>query len=323
MTNRQTYLALPVMGLHIQATIDPADGVVNRFFAGYDDAFILPSEKESLQGFRECLALNLPPHYEKLEKHFGPFREIVFIASDPGLGADQTVGGGNFICYPIAGRTNRRSDAYCLGMNLNYIFVLQKHRRRGYFKKLVQCCEHIARQFLAGIATQAREAALGKAALLMFIEQNDPVRLKRAEYELDSRHSGLDQVDRIGIWTSLGARIIDFPYVQPPLSDDQQADEKLVLSVLGAGRDALDACIFREHLLRFFGISVLKGRRAQDESTANIQLSSLDQMCRNSIQIPLLDAESWVRKHKLSMQSPYTESSCLVEELKRELIDRR
>jgi len=317
MTNRPTNLTLPVGGLEIQATIDPEDSVVDRFFAGYDDSFILPSEKESLRGFRECLALNLPPHYQALADLYGPFREIVFVATDPGLGANRVVGGGNFICYPIATDTDERHDACSLGMNLNYVFVLQEHRRHGYFKKLVQCCEHVARVFLADVAVSAPDAAWREAALLMFIEQNDPVRMDRADYDLDSRHSGLDQVDRIGIWNSLGARIIEFPYAQPPLSDDQQADENLVLSVLGAGESALDACIFREHLRRFFGISVLKGRPAQDNPTAGVQLSSLERMCRNGSRISLLDAGGWVRKQKLSMRSPYSASSSLVEELKR------
>src|SRR5690348_14696422 len=99
MKNRQTSLTLPAAGLEIQATIDPEDRVVDRFFAGYDAAFILPSEKESLEGFRECLALNLPPHFKALAELHGPFAEVVFVANDPGLGADRTVGGGNFICY--------------------------------------------------------------------------------------------------------------------------------------------------------------------------------------------------------------------------------
>ena len=64
---------------------------------------------------------------------------------------------------------------------------------------------------------------------------------------------------RIRLWTGLGAKIIDFPYVQPPLSARQSPDGSLLYAVLGAESEPLDACLLHAHLCRFFGISVLKG----------------------------------------------------------------
>src|SRR6185369_807335 len=82
-------------GLRIDATTAPDDAIVDAFFAGYDQAFVLANEKEGLDGFRECLALNQPPRYPELRAEHGPFREVVCTATDPELGA--VIGGANFI----------------------------------------------------------------------------------------------------------------------------------------------------------------------------------------------------------------------------------
>jgi hypothetical protein len=112
-----------------------------------------------------------------------------------------------------------------------------------------------------------------------------------ADYELDTQHSGIDQVQRIQLWTSLGAKIIDFPYVQPPLSDDQLPDTTLLYAVLGAEGDALDACILHEHMLRFFGISVLKGADPRTNDIARTQLDELAARCSTATPIALLTAK--------------------------------
>src|SRR6188472_2312384 len=101
MKDLQTRVAVSLLGLEIQATTDPGDDIFDQFFAGYDQSFVLPSEKESREGFRECLSLNLDPRYRELSDLYGPFREIVFVASDPKSGSNRAVGAGNFICYPM------------------------------------------------------------------------------------------------------------------------------------------------------------------------------------------------------------------------------
>ena len=45
-------------GLVVDATTDAGNALFDRFFALYDLAFILPSEKEQRSGFVDCLALN-------------------------------------------------------------------------------------------------------------------------------------------------------------------------------------------------------------------------------------------------------------------------
>jgi hypothetical protein len=113
--------------------------------------------------------------------------------------------------------------------------------------------------------------------------------MSREDYDRDTQLTGLDQVARIGLWSRLGARIIDFPYVQPPLSRDQDADDTLAYAVLGAPDADLDACLLRSHLERFFGISVLKGADLSVEPTASVQLSELAHRCKDNRGVPLLD----------------------------------
>src|SRR5690606_27443582 len=135
--------------------------------------------------------------------------------------------------------------------NRNYIFVPAAQRGRGLFSRLA-----------AAIPSQVPALfgdAAGAAPVLVFIELNDPLRMDAATYERDSTHSGLDQFDRLRIWSGRGARLVDFAYVQPPLSTAQRADDGLAYAVLGAGGATLDACLLARHLRAFFGISVLKG----------------------------------------------------------------
>lgn len=62
-------------GLALRATIDPDSPVLADFYAGYDKAFVLPREREELQGFKDCLALGAGPAFEELSARYGPFRE--------------------------------------------------------------------------------------------------------------------------------------------------------------------------------------------------------------------------------------------------------
>jgi hypothetical protein len=82
---------------------------------------------------------------------------------------------------------------------------------------------------------------------------------------------------------------VDFAYVQPPLSAQQEADTRLIYSVLGAPGDTLDACLLERHLRSFFGISVLKGQALDNVAVASRQLECLARMCRAGETVRLLD----------------------------------
>jgi hypothetical protein len=261
-------------GLQIEATVSPDGPILQEFFAGYDAAFVLPNEKEEHEGFAKCLSLNFGDSYLKLSRLYGAFRELVLVARDAGSGS--TVGGANCIAFPL------HAAGDVLSINLNYIFVAPGQRRRGHFKRLVAAVGALAAEFF--------EPDVAKLPRLMFIEQNDPVQMSRADYRRDTEHAGIDQMTRIGLWTALGARIVDFPYVQPPLSAGQAPDATLLYAVLGAEGAALDACLLHAHLLRFFAISVLKGDDPSANPVAAAQLAELEARCREGAGIPLLTA---------------------------------
>jgi hypothetical protein len=269
--------------LRIEASTDPAGGILDIFFEGYDQAFVLPDEKEELSGFRECLALNYGKNHERLKGVFGPFREIVFIARNAQENGEPFVGGANFICFPIACEDHRE---HILSVNLNYAFVLPMHRGKGLLRPLLKAVDVIAQRVVA----LPRTAAGNYSSSLIFLELNDPVRLSEAEYALDSRHSGLDQMTRIALWTRLGAKIVDFDYVQPPLSAMQEPDSTLLYAVIGTPSRSLSPYLLREHLRRFFDLSVLKGRDPGMEPSARRQLDELQRRQDARLTIPLLDA---------------------------------
>jgi GNAT superfamily N-acetyltransferase len=263
--------AAPAAGtFSFESTTDPDSPVTDLFFEHFDRAFILPHEKETLEGFRDCLALNRGEASGRLRGRYGPFREAVLIARTPD---GEIAGGANYIAFGLGGKSP------LLAINLNYIFVAQAWRGRGYF-----------RQLLGAVRLDAallKEAAKMPAAI--FIEQNDPFVMTGEDYAADTAHGGLDQFQRIAIWAKLGARIVDFPYIQPPLSAAQEPDTGLCYAVIGMPADALDACLLREHLLRFFAISVLKGRDPESDPAARSQLAMLAEACAAGRTIPLLN----------------------------------
>ncbi len=274
-------LAVPG-GLTITATLDPDASILRQFYEGYEKAFVLPNEREELDGFRECLALNLPPQRDSLERRYGPFREVVMIAKDGPDG--PMIGGTNFICFAPA-RFPGDDAPPPMTINLNYAFVVEAARRRGFLRPLVDAVAPSARAMLAlGPSTPS----------LTFIEQNDPLRMSVADYVRDTQMTGLDQVDRIAIWARFGALVVDFPYVQPPLSPTHEPEESLVMSVLGATAPWLSACRLEHHLRRFFAISVLKGGEPDRVPSAANQLAMLAQLCQRNTPIRLFDPRAWI-----------------------------
>jgi hypothetical protein len=249
---------------------DAADGAVfEAFFQSYSRAFILPDEMEDREGFAQCLSLNHGATHDDLAGRYGAFRELCVTARDPLTGL--AVGGANFIAMPQDG-TRRIVTA-----NLNYVFVDAAARGQGWFRPLIASL----RKLIGGLFAPQAET------VLIFIEQNDPLLLTPDAYARDSRFSGIDQFDRLRIWRSLGALVLDFPYVQPALSAQQQPDDRLIYSVLGAGGAALDACLLERHLRSFFGSSLLKGGAL--DGVAARQLADLAQLCGAGRTVALLD----------------------------------
>ena len=265
--------ATSAAGLTYDASTSAADGVLEQFFAAYDGSFVLANEKEGYSGFAECLALNEGAGYEALRARYGPFREFVAIVRDA---MDAVVGGLNLVTFPL---TNPDGVGRALSLNLNYIFVTPSQRRRGVLKTVVRELPSLALALFA--QTNARDVPNewgtphSSPTVYTFIEQNDPYRMTANDYALDTQATGLDQLARIALWARQGAKIVDFPYVQPALTADQKADPNLVYAVLGAKTSSLHPALLRQHLERFFAISVLKGRDPEGDPEARKQMARL------------------------------------------------
>ena len=274
-------------GLTYDASTSASDGVLEQFFTAYDSSFVLANEKEGLSGFAECLALNEGEAYEALCGRYGPFREFVVVARDVN---GAVVGGLNFIAFPL---TDPDGAGRSLSLNLNYIFVLQSQRRRGVLKTMVSELPSVAlglfRHTNAPDVPHEWDAQGPSPIVYTFIEQNDPYRMTPQDYALDTQATGLDQLARIALWARQGAKIVDFPYVQPALTADSEADRSLVYAVLGAGPSSLHPTLLRQHLERFFAISVLKGRDPAGDAEAHRQLSRLAALAANGARVGLLE----------------------------------
>jgi hypothetical protein len=277
-------LAASPTGLAYEATTSAADGLLEEFFAGYDPSFVLANEKESFAGFAECLAFNEGARYATLRGRYGPFREFIVVARN----ADAAfVGGLNFIAFALPDPGDAEVP---ISLNLNYIFVAPRWRRRGAFKSMIGELPGLALALFShtnsGDIVQRLRAEPPR--ILLFLEQNDPYRLTPQDYARDTRATGLDQLARIALWARQGAKIVDFPYVQPALSVDQQADPNLVLAAFGAATPTLSPALLRQHLERFFGISVLKGRDPEGDAAARRQLALLAALAMAGERVALL-----------------------------------
>lgn len=261
--------------LKISVTSQPHSDVFNRFFPAYDKAFILPEEKEDESGFSACLALNKGPTHDELSRKYGPFCEVVFTATDPTDGV--LVGGANLFAARFA-----KDDKRVTTGNLNYIFTSPQARGKGFFRPLLDATMDVMRSLFP----------MPTPALFLFVEQNDPYQMTAEAYARDTAHAGIDQFDRLMVWAKAGARVVDFKYVQPALSSQQEPDDTLIYALLNPIGDTLDPTILAEHLTRFFAISVLKGNPLGSNDTARQQLDQLARIKASGHQLALLDPTS-------------------------------
>jgi hypothetical protein len=88
------------------------------------------------------------------------------------------------------------------------------------------------------------------------------------------------------IWSRLGAQVVDFPYVQPPLSAEQQPDHGLIYAAVDYPGRVISAGLLHDHLESFFAISVGKGELGLPGDTASRQLADL---AVRTAPVPLLE----------------------------------
>ncbi|AMK20485.1 MULTISPECIES: hypothetical protein [Sphingobium] len=272
--------------LQVKATERPDSLVLARFFAGYDQAFLLPDEREELNGFKTCLALN-----PECRRRFGRFhRELVLIIEN---GQSHLLGGANFLATKMTDVPEGHPE---VAVALNYLFVEEAARGQGLSRRLLSAVAILANRSV-GLPDEASWPAI-------FIEQNDPLAMSLENYAADTAHSGIDQVDRMALWARLGATLIDFPYVQPALSVQQEPDESLAYAAVSFPLWAIDAGYFRGHLESFFGISVLKGGNPAFDPAAAPQLALLAKMAEQGATVPLIAMESALERLRGMRQPP-------------------
>ena len=238
-------------GGEVRATLDPLSPLLESFFEGYDRAFILPDEKEDLAGFQACLALNPSERAGQ--------GEVVAVVFDP---EGVRLAGLNLLAVDHGEQGQPR-----VSVALNYIYVEGAARGQGMLRHCLSLVPALA-QWALGLEAEPHP-------VVIFIEQNDPLRMTAQAYREDTAHSGLDQLARLAIWDRVGARLVDFDYVQPALSGGQSPDEGLAYAVIDWPSDALPCAFLHRHLERFFSISVLKGQPETGEAVADRQLTEL------------------------------------------------
>ncbi|MGV3578099.1 hypothetical protein [Brevundimonas sp.] len=262
-------------GVRVRASDDPASPLLDRFFEGYDRAFVLPDEREELGGFQACLALNRTHRHAFGRTHS---EQVAVLEDERG----ERLGGINFLATAIGqGATARAAVA------LNYVYVEEPARGRGLLRQCLTAVRTLAPAVL-GLGPDGLPGAV-------FVELNDPLRLTPEAYALDTEHTGLDQVDRLAIWARMAARVVDFPYVQPALSEDQEADDSLIYAAVGFPEPAIDSRLLHDHLQSFFGISVLKGRAEADDGAGGRQLAALEGRAEPVRLLEMGPALDWLR----------------------------
>jgi GNAT superfamily N-acetyltransferase len=254
-------------GLRLRCTTSAQSPLLEHFFEGYDRAFVLPDEREEIEGFRNCLALN-----RTTPGMFGRYHREVILTLDDEHGA--LLGGANFLATGMTAVSGPP-----VSIALNYIFVERAARGRGLARQLVDHVSRMANLYLLGDSQNHEAPAI-------FIEQNDPLKLSADDYAADTAHTGLDQVDRLDIWARMGARLVDFDYIQPALSDEQESDDGLLYAALHFPGDAVPSLYLHDHLQSFFAVSVLKEGDLEGDQEAMSQLAML---AARQAAVPLLD----------------------------------
>lgn len=258
--------------LSIVYTTHANDPVFDAFYREYDLAFVIAAEKETRAGFAACMALNHGARYADLSRRYGPFAEIVLVAHDPETGA--LAGGANFFAARFAGP----DGAPVVTANLNYIYTPAAQRGRGYFRRLYEAMRELIVALLPVDDPRAP---------LVFAEQNDPFRAT-PESDAEDRRSGMNPFTRLAIWSHLGARLLDFDYVQPSLDAGQPDYDGLVYCIIAPETTAIDSLLLAAHLERFFALSVLKGNPAPN-AAAEAQLAALKERARKGETVAALD----------------------------------
>jgi hypothetical protein len=229
--------------------IDGADDQrLHDFYALYARVFTLEEEREPLEGLQTVLRLN---DDAELQSSFGPFREVIVLILEQGR--PEPIGATNLILFAYPDTL----DGYQGSAHLNFICVDEERRGAAVAGLLLADLDARA------IGFARRHSTNDQSGVFITIEQNDPKRMTAKELRQDARAALIDPYDRLEWWRRCGYRKLDFVYRQPPLSPKHRACEYLDLYIRNLkmnrrGPTALPSDVLREHLRRYFFVSVGK-----------------------------------------------------------------
>ena len=225
----------------------PDQALLERFYDLYGRVFTLPEEREPVEGFRTVLRLNAD---RGVQRRFGPLEERITLATEPGTG--RVLGATNYIVYAYPDGV----FDYAASCQLNFICVDGEARGKGIAGQLLARLENDLRLYAKAQAPQQPFAAF------ITCEQNDPALMTPEQLAADRLASGIDPSARLAWWVRRDFHRLTFRYRQPPLNPGQEPCEYLNYYVRfvrdGAGPTGLPAAILKEHLRRFFFVSVGK-----------------------------------------------------------------
>ena len=231
--------------------------LLERFYHGvYVEEFPDPDERESLENMTEYLRLKEQGWYGANNYH------ILVISADDG----QIAGG------VIADYFDRSNAGV-----IEFMVVGPSFRGQGLGKRLL---EEISGKFLEDCRKAGHSELTGICG-----EVNDPYR--RCDV---SEH--LDGFARMRMWDHFGFQLLDFPYVQPPLSNDQEAVVGLGLMFRPGAEHSFDrvASLFVERFVEDYQIWAM--RIPEPEKEPDFQ--RMRQWLRQRDEVALLDMRSYV-----------------------------
>jgi GNAT superfamily N-acetyltransferase len=169
-----------------------------------------------------------------------------------------------------------------------YMGVAEPYREQGLARYLMQARDRAAVDYLQQAATEEGdfyrlyELSADPVKLVTFAEQNNPLMMTAEQYLADSEAAEIDQWDRRYVYGKLDHATMGFRYVQPALSEEQEACRYLDLVArhsivdpvdndrvtVSSGEDmpkTVKSEIVEEHLTNFFAKSFQKGTSLKSE----------------------------------------------------------
>jgi GNAT superfamily N-acetyltransferase len=226
---------------------EPNDAILEPFYDLYSQVFTLEEEREPIEAFRAILDMN---SRKDVQCDFGPYCEYITVAKAPD---DRVIALANYILYAYPGKANEFSGS----SQLNFICVAPDVRGQGIAAHLLRFLEKRVGEFASAHTGDPSPRAF------ITIEQNNASRMTREQRECDEAAAGISSERRNTWWRRQGYRQLEFPYVQPPLSKDQEACRYIdyyarLIGVGSAEINSLPAAQLLEHLRRYFFVSVGK-----------------------------------------------------------------